>query len=120
MNIHSLLNRLLSYDEYEIVAFYPYTSIVTNRLVETNINYSQDTDELLEQLLMQVRHSLSAQLPQARWDNKVVIAFKIPALLKLQQEASSTLFLGSKDGMIHLGLGMYQPDSYTHNHNLIR
>ena len=120
MDIQRILRSIIESPNIVVEAFYPYTSIVTMRIAETNINYSKDTDELLQELLAKVRTALEEQLPQARWDNKVVIAFKAKAGFTAPYEEASTLYLGWKDNLIHLGLGMYQPDTYTWKYNIYK
>lgn len=100
----------LSEKEIELVAFYPYTSIVINKLVATNVNREREEDRDFILFANMVKNKMIIQQRDVMWDNKVVIEFRVKNNITTHNKVSS-LFLGWKDGAWSLGLGMYQPFS---------
>lgn len=110
--------ELINSNELEIIAFYPYTSIVINRLMEENHNYETKEAEFLQRFGSAMITKLNNEHPTIKWDNKVVIEFRVKNDI-IGSKKQSSLFLGWKDNKWSLGLGMWQPDDFTAKYNKI-
>lgn len=104
-------------DEFKVVAFYPYTSVVLCRFMEQSHNCKTEIDEDLDKFFskyMEIAKKMGAQ-----FDNKVAIEL-VPKyeLVNVGFEKKCHLFLGKYDGKVSVGLGLYQPDSWTKKYNL--
>ena len=110
MKLLHTLEFLFRADRFRVVAFYPYTSIVQDRIIEEDngsdtffIKFANDIKSMAKELGCQ-------------WDNKVVV--EIQPTDKNSTKISS-LFIGYKDCIICAGLSVYQPDNYTKEYNQI-
>lgn len=102
-------------DSFKIVGYYPYTSFVSMRLLEQNHNYKTEEHDFLNEIGMCVRDKIESL--DLRWDNKVVIELEHINTLNCYFKESN-IFIGWCDGNWSLGLGVWQPDSYTKNLNI--
>lgn len=98
MNLYLLLQQ-----DYQILAFYPYTSITFNRILQQNYNYKTEEHDLLEEFWNKMWKK--AEDLGCHFDNKIVLEIK-PTI----KGKHSSLFLGRKDGLISLGLSMTQDE----------
>lgn len=90
-----------NHNDWNVTAFYPYTSMVADQLCEQSWNHTTDDDAFLDELwkvMWAKAEALGCVL-----DNKVVIR-----LMKQTNFCISTLYLGRYDGKISLGLSMMQ------------
>lgn len=110
MRLLHTLEFLFKSDRFRIVAFYPYTSIVQDRIIEEDIG----TNTFFITFANDIK-SKAIKLG-CQWDNKVVI--EIQPTDKNSTKISS-LFIGYKDCIICAGLSVYQPDNYTKKYNQI-
>jgi hypothetical protein len=108
MKLLHKLEFLFRADRFRIVAFYPYTSIVQDRIIEEDYG----TDTIFIKFANDIK-SMAKELG-CQWDNKVVV--EIQPTDKNSTKISS-LFVGYKDCIICAGLSVYQPDSYTKKYN---
>lgn len=111
------LKRFLDIENYDVVGFYPYTSIVVNRIIESDYDIKRETDVMLKSFFDGAM--MKAELLGCRLDNKIAIELR-PIISKnntLDDMVSSTIFVGYKDGRYSVGLSVFQPDSWTSKHN---
>lgn len=100
----------LKADRFEIVAFYPYTSVVQNRILSQNHNYQTEEHEFLNEFHAEILKQADAMsIPQ---DNKVAYELKYKIDPSVKDYSISNLFLGYKDNIVSLGLAVWQPDGY--------
>ena len=104
-------------ENFEVVAYYPYTSIINLRFLSQSHNYKTVEHEMLNEFGNKIKEM--AINKGCRWDNKVVVELKYKNTMLVENSFTSNIFVGFKDGLIHVGLGYYQPDSYTKEHNVI-
>lgn len=116
--IKKQIERFLNIEHYDVVGFYPYTSIVTNRLLSTNPNYETECDELLKSFYEKAMEKAKAL--GCREDNKIAIELKPSVggnLNMLDDVISSSIFVGYKDNTYSIGLSVFQPDLYVKKYN---
>ena len=106
MKLLHTLEFLFRSERFKIVAFYPYTSIVQDRLIE------EDTGS--ETFFTKFANDIKSRAIElgCQWDNKVVVEIQ-----PIGKEQVSSLFIGYKDCIICAGLSLWQPDSYTKQFN---
>jgi len=103
-------NIWLKADRFEIVAFYPYTSIVQNRILSQNHNYQTEEHEFLKEFHDGILNQAKTMgIPE---DNKVAYELKYKMDPSVKDYTMSNMFLGYKDNIISLGLVVWQPDGY--------
>jgi hypothetical protein len=98
--------------EWEVVAYYPYTSIVTLRIYESqNFGEERDDEGFYAQKLFE-KYMQEAENLDCRRDNKAVIELK-PKRMKRGKDypfaKDSSIFIGRYDGKVSIGLGVYIP-----------
>jgi hypothetical protein len=105
-------------ENFEIVAYYPYTSIVTNTILSQSHNYETPEHLFIQKFADEIKAQWLEKLNV--WDNKVVIEVREKRTKTHEKmfNRCSSFFIGYKDNIISIGLGMYQPDSYTSNGNI--
>lgn len=96
------------------VKFYPYTSIVTNRIWEQSFNYKITEIEKFAQEIKSKAIAMGAQ-----WDNKVVVEIAYKSQMNKDNFVQSNLFVGYKDGGIVIGLAVWLVDAWIKPQNLI-
>ena len=111
------LQDTLTLDRFDIVEYYPYTSIVYLRIVESDRDGHSPFDEWLNALWDEISKWLRVE--KNIWpDNKVAVKL-VPKDPKLDANAflNSALFVGYKDNVVSIGMGVWQPEEYTKEHN---
>ena len=98
---------------FKVVGFYPYTSIVQRKICEQSYNHKTEDHDFIEDFGRNIQ-SKAMELGVS-WDNKVVV--EIAPEVTTPEYIESNLFVGYKDGIICIGLSVYQPDSYTKQYN---
>lgn len=111
----------LTLDKFKVVEYFPYTSIVTMRIVETNSNHETLFDNWLKGLWESIEkhlHDIHGIMP----DNKVAVRLVIDRN-KVDNCSGDfldgSLYVGYKDGKISIGLGVWQPDEWTKKYNRV-
>lgn len=115
------LKQFLNFTEFKVVAYYPYTSVVIMRFAEQNYNFKCDIEEELNAFFE--KYMQEAEKLGAIRDNKVVIELSPISTFDKNNVnnlfyKSSNIFVGYKDNKVSIGLGVYQPDTFTQAHNL--
>jgi len=100
-------------ENFKVVGFYPYTSIVTNRILSQGHNHKTPEHDFVEEFGSAIK--MKAEDLKCPWDNKVVC--EIALIDHMKNSNNSNLFIGYKDGIISIGLGIWQPDSWTAKEN---
>ncbi len=101
-------------ESFNVVGFYPYTSIVTCRILTKELFIKSKNDEFIQKFANEIEAKAIAL--GCRMDNKVVIEIEyINTFGNFTKQ--SNLFVGYKDCTIAIGLGIWQPDSWTAEHN---
>ena len=111
------LQDTLTLDNFKIVEYYPYTTIVNLRIVESDRHGHSPFDEWLNSLWDEISKWLRDE--KNIWpDNKVAVKL-VPKDPKLDANAylNSALYVGYKDNVVSIGLGVWQPDNYTKKYN---
>lgn len=90
-------------NEWNVTAFYPYTSVVGDRLCEQSWNHTTDDEDFLNNLWKVMWRK--AEDLGCHMDNKIVLR-----LMKNNKFCISTLYLGMYDGKVSLGLSMTQDE----------
>jgi hypothetical protein len=111
------LQDTLTLDKFDIVEYYPYTSIVYLRIVESDRNGNSQFDEWLNSLWDEISKWLRVE--KNIWpDNKVAVKL-VPKDPKLNANAylNSALYVGYKDNVVSIGMGVWQPEEYTKKYN---
>ena len=111
------LQDTLTLDKFDIVEYYPYTSIVNLRIVESDRNGHSPFDEWLNSLWDEISKWLRVE--KNIWpDNKVAVKL-VPKDPKLDANAflNTALFVGYKDNVVSIGMGVWQPEEYTKKYN---
>jgi hypothetical protein len=111
------LQDTLTLDKFDIVEYYPYTSIVYLRIVESDRNGNSPFDEWLNSLWDEISKWLRVE--KNIWpDNKVAVKL-VPKDPKLNANAylNSALYVGYKDNVVSIGMGVWQPEEYTKKYN---
>lgn len=106
----------LKVENLKIVKFFPYTTVVTNRILSQNHNYKTDCHDFLDYLWLGLE--VKAKELGIALDNK--IAFKCDIIynpLGDLFEEHSSIYIGKYDGIVNIGFGVYQPDRYTKQYN---
>lgn len=101
--------------DFKVVGFYPYTSIVSNRIIGQSHNHEVKMHHELNTFGSKVK--TSAIDLGCVWDNKVVVEIELLSNL-IGNETKSNLFVGFKDNLISIGLSVFQPDDFTKKYNL--
>lgn len=99
---------------FKPVAFYPYTSLVSNRILEQNHNYQVKDHDFIQKFGDECLEL--AVKAGAKMDNKVVVELKYINENRHFTKVSN-LFVGKYDGIICIGLGVWQPDEYVKQYN---
>jgi len=112
------LQDTLTLDNFKIVEYYPYTSIVNLRIVESDRDGHSPFDEWLNSLWDEISKWLRDE--KNIWpDNKVAVKL-VPKGFNREIGNlffNSALYVGYKDNVVSIGLGVWQPDSYTKKYN---
>lgn len=111
------LQDTLTLDRFDIVEYYPYTSIVYLRIVESDRDGHSPFDEWLNALWDEISKCLREE--KNIWpDNKVAVKL-VPKDPKLDANAylNSALYVGYKDNVVSIGMGVWQPEEYTKKNN---
>lgn len=111
------LQDTLTLDRFDIVEYYPYTSIVYLRIVESDRDGHSPFDEWLNSLWDEILKWLKVE--KNIWpDNKVAVKL-VPKDPKLDANAflNTALFVGYKDNVVSIGMGVWQPEEYTKKYN---
>lgn len=103
-------------ENFTVVAFYPYTSIVTCPLLEQSHNYKSSSHEFLKEFGEKIKQMVLEK--GVIWDNKVVVEIK--PYTKIEEAVNSNLFVGFKDGLIRIGLGVWMVDKTHSFYKVIR
>lgn len=95
-------------EEFRPVAFYPYTSGTSNRILAQNHNYKTECHDFLEKFGERVQKMIESL--DIRWDNKVVVELQYcPKGLRTDIGFKSTnIFVGYYDGIWSIGMAMWQ------------
>ena len=111
------LEDTLTLDNFKIVEYYPYTSIVNLRIVESDRDGHSPFDEWLNSLWDEISKWLREE-KEIEPDNKVAVKL-VPKDPKLDANAylNSAIYVGYKDNVVSVGMGVWQPDSYTKKYN---
>lgn len=115
-NIIRMMRILLNAERYKVVGFYPYTSVVTNRLFETDYDeVNEDEEDVIVKKFFDDAMT-KAEALGCHFDNKIAIELQpinnFPEIVK-----NSSIFVGYKDNRYSVGLSVYQPDSFTSKYN---
>jgi hypothetical protein len=116
-----MLEETLTLGNFKIVEYFPYTSIVTLRVVNTNPNYETPFDEWLNSLWKEIEKWLEKEkgiMP----DNKVAVKLVVKPEVYANREQSNDfldgcIYVGRKDGVVSIGFGVWQPDDWTKKYN---
>lgn len=96
----------LRIEDYEVVAFYPYTSCVVTRILTQSHNYKTIEHDFLEVF---GNAALAKAIEKGcHDDNKIVIELKRKKLDVILKH--SNIFVGHYDGLWSIGLGLYQDE----------
>ena len=112
------LQDTLTLDNFKIVEYYPYTSIVNLRIVESDRDGHSPFDEWLNSLWDEISKWLREE-KNIEPDNKVAVKL-VPKGFKQEIENlffNSALYVGCKDNVVSIGMGVWQPDNYTKKYN---
>lgn len=113
------LQDTLTLDRFDIVEYYPYTSIVYLRIIESDREGHSPFDEWLNSLWDEISKWLKKE--KNIWpDNKVAVKL-VPKDPKLDANAflDSALYVGYKDNVVSIGMGVWQLEEYTKKYNKI-
>lgn len=111
------LQDTLTLDRFDIVEYYPYTSVVYLRIVESDREGHSPFDEWLNSLWDEISKWLRVE--KNIWpDNKVAVKL-VPKDPKLVANTylNSALYVGYKDNVVSIGMGVWQPEEYTKKYN---
>ena len=111
----------LTLEKFDIVEYFPYTSIVTMRIVETNPNHRTIFDEWLNNLWSEIEKWLQKE-QGIMADNKVAVKLVVKNNVFSRRSPSNdyldgAIYVGWKDNMVSIGFGVWQPDDYTKKYN---
>lgn len=113
------LEDTLNLENFKVVEYFPYTSIVTMRIVEQH-----DLGVFNGWL-----DSLWGSIEKYLWDehkimpdNKVAVRLSVKPEVFSSRNTSNDFLLGSvyvgcKDGKVSIGFGVWQPDDWTKKYN---
>lgn len=101
----------LQAERYDIVAFYPYTSVVSTRILEQSHNRKTEEHDFIQKFADDIQNK--AEKLGCVWDNKVVVEIQLRDLTKIDKDQckDSNLFVGYYNGKISIGLGVWLPDA---------
>jgi hypothetical protein len=107
------MEEVFTLDNFRITDYYPYTSIVTMRILE-----SGDSDCWLKNLWDEIEKFLEKKgiMP----DNKVAVRMVVKDDIFCRygtDYVDGGVYVGSKDGIVSIGFGVWQPEEYTKKHN---
>ena len=114
------LEDTLTLGNFKVVEYFPYTSIVTMRIVE------QHDLSVFNGWLDSLWNSIEKYL----WDeHKIMPDNKVAVRLSVKPDVFSTrnpsndfllgsVYVGCKDGKVSIGFGVWQPDDWTKKHNI--
>ena len=116
------LEDTLTLDKFRISEYFPYTSLVTMRVVEQNANHETPFDEWLDGLWSSIEKYLEKEkgiMP----DNKVAVKLVVKPEVYANREQSNdfldgSIYVGRKDGVVSIGFGVWQPDDWTKKNNI--
>jgi hypothetical protein len=116
-----MLEETLTLENFKIVEYFPYTSIVTLRVVNTRPNYETPFDEWLNSLWKEIEKWLEKEkgiMP----DNKVAVKLVVKDDVFSQRHPSNdfldgAIYVGYKDNIVSIGFGVWQPDDWTKKYN---
>lgn len=116
------LEDTLTLDKFRIAEYFPYTSLVTMRVVEQNANYETPFDEWLDGLWNSIEKYLEKEY-HIMPDNKVAVKLVVNPEVFSNREPSNDfldgcIYVGRKDGVVSIGFGVWQPDDWTKKHNI--
>lgn len=111
----------LTLDRFKVVEYFPYTSIVTMRIVETDFDHKNIFDGWLNGLWKDIEEWLQTEkgiMP----DNKVAVRLAVRDDVFSQRNPSNdyldgSVYVGYKDDVVSVGFGVWQPDDWTKKHN---
>lgn len=94
--------------QFRPVAFYPYTSGVSNKILSQNYNYKTDCHDFLNTFGNRVKAMIEDL--NIHWDNKVVVELQYnPTNLREDiRFKSANIFVGWYDGIWSIGMAMWQ------------
>ena len=116
-----MLEETLTLENFKIVEYFPYTSIVTLRVVNTGLNYETPFDEWLNDLWNNIERYLEREhniMP----DNKVAVKLVVRPEKYANRKPNNDfldgcIYVGRKDGVVSIGFGVWQPDDWTKKYN---
>ena len=113
----------LTLDNFKVVEYYPYTSIVTMRIVETDLFHENIFDKWLKSLWKEIEEWLETEkgiMP----DNKVAVKLAVKDDVFSQRKfrpsndyLGGVVYIGYKDNVVSIGFGVWQPDDWTKKYN---
>ena len=113
------LEDTLNLENFKVVEYFPYTSIVTMRVVEQHDlgvfnGWLDSLWDSIEKYLWD-EHKI---MP----DNKVAVRLSVKPEVFSSRNPSNDFLLGSvyvgrKDGKVSIGFGVWQPDDWTKKYN---
>ena len=117
-----MLEETLTLENFKIVEYFPYTSIVTLRVVNTRPNYETPFDGWLNDLWNNIERYLESEhniMP----DNKVAVKLVVRPEKYANRKPNNDfldgcIYVGRKDGVVSIGFGVWQPDDWTKKHNI--
>ena len=118
--LHNLLGfsffDTLSLEDYKIVEYFPYTTIVVERIIEQNHNYPTIFDDFLNELWDEIEKTLETK-HHITPDNKVAVKLVPKERNGRKGFSFGSIYVGRKDGIISIGLGVWQPWDFTKDGN---
>lgn len=100
----------------KLTRYYPYTSVVSHRILEMNHNFKEDEDEDLKDLFEEISHQLKEKYGFWMIDNK--IAVKIETVIDPKDsywyEEAGSFYVGRYDNMVMIGFAVYTERGYEH------
>ena len=85
--------------DFDAVEFFPYTSVVTGVIMQTQAMSKSEHDVLLQDAWEKAAEDAEKANIGYAFDNKIVIKLK-------HRYSDNYIFIGKKDGRIDLGLGV--------------
>lgn len=105
----------LTLQHFDIVEYYPYTSMVGNRIVEQTYNRTTPFDGFLNDLWQDIENELREK-HKITTENKCAVRL-VSKENNIGTSFNGSLFIGLKDGIISVGLSLWQPWDFTKEHN---
>lgn len=109
-----IYNSWLKPENFKVVGFYPYTSSTINRIYTQSHNCKTEEHDFLTEFGNAILDK-AIELGCSK-DNKIVVEIEFVTSIG-DFRKTSNLFVGFYDGIINIGLGVYQPDEYTQKYN---